>query len=425
MKKLLQSLFIMLLFAATAFGQERTITGTVTGKEDGLPLPGVSVKIKGTSGCTITAADGKYSLKTSAKTGTIEFSSIGYIQQSRAIGASNVINAALETDSKTLTDVVVTGYTTQSKKDVTGSISSVSGDKLKNQPIQSFEQALAGKAAGVNITQPNGVLNNPPVFRIRGFNSISLSSYPLIVVDGVAIFTGDGSGNNAAGNALSDINPADIESIDILKDAAASAIYGSRASNGVVIITTRKGKQGATKVNYEAWVGQTSAVNLPKLLDAQGYVTIKNEALANNGTAPQFFLSYNPDGSVIDQNWYDIAYKKGFSQSHNLNFSGANEKTSYYVSVGYSKQESFINANNFDRKIGRLNLDHQLTSRIKVGTNFSYSNTFNRAPSSGSLPGQAFNTGGLGRLAIVLPPNVAAYNPDGSYNINGTAVGKG
>ena len=179
MKKLLQSLFILLFIAATAFGQERTITGTVTGKEDGLPLPGVTVKLKGATGGTITTANGSYSLKTSAKAGTLEFSSIGFLAQSRTLGTSNVVNVALETDSKTLTDVVVTGYTTQSKRDVTGSIASVGAEKLKNQPIQSFEQALAGKAAGVNIIQPNGVLNNPPVFRVRGFNSMEIN---LVIV---------------------------------------------------------------------------------------------------------------------------------------------------------------------------------------------------------------------------------------------------
>jgi TonB-dependent SusC/RagA subfamily outer membrane receptor len=231
MNKLLQSLFILLFIATSAIAQDRTITGTVTGQEDGLPLPGVSVKIKGAAGGTTTAADGRYSLKITTKATALEFSYIGFLSQTRSIGASNTLNVQLKSDSKTLSDVVVTGYTTQSKRDVTGSIASVSGEKLKNQPVQSFEQALAGKAAGVNIIQPNGVLNNPPVFRVRGFNSISLSSYPLIIVDGIPVFTGDQSSNSAAGNALGDINPADIESIDILKDAASSAIYGSRAAN--------------------------------------------------------------------------------------------------------------------------------------------------------------------------------------------------
>ncbi|RZL18539.1 MAG: SusC/RagA family TonB-linked outer membrane protein, partial [Pedobacter sp.] len=338
MKKRLQSLFIMLFIALSAFGQDRTITGTVTGKDDGQPIPGVSVKIKGSNVGTTTGADGKYALKTSLKTGTIEFSSIGYLTQSRSL-ASSSINVTLDTDSKTLTDVVVTGYTTQSKRDVTGSIASVSGEKLKNQPIQSFEQALAGKAAGVNIIQPNGVLNNPPVFRVRGFNSISLSSYPLVIVDGIPVFTGDQSGNSAAGNALGDINPADIESIDILKDAASSAIYGSRAANGVVVITTKKGKQGNTRVNYEAWVGSTKAQNLTPLLNAAEYVQIKNEARTNIGLAPAFFLQTKSDGTQVDTDWYDYAYRTATSQNHALNFSGATEKTSYYVSLGYSKQE--------------------------------------------------------------------------------------
>lgn len=425
MKKLLQSLFLLLFIAGSAIAQDRTITGTVMAQEDGLPLPGVSVKIKGATGGTTTGADGKYTIRISGRATALEFSFIGYISQTKAIGAGTTINVNLVSDSKTLSDVVVTGYTTQSKRDVTGSIASVSGEKLKNLPVQSFEQALAGKAAGVNIIQPNGVLNNPPVFRVRGFNSISLSSYPLIIVDGIPVFTGDQSANSAAGNALGDINPADIESIDILKDAASSAIYGSRAANGVVVITTKKGKQGVTKINYEGWVGSTKAQNLTPLLNAAEYVQIKNEARTNIGLAPAFFLQTRSDGSQVETNWYDYAYRTATSQNHALNFSGASEKTSYYVSIGYSNQEGFIQGNSFERKNGRVNLDHKLFKNVTIGTNFSYSNTLNRAPNTGSLPGQTFSTVGLGRLAIVLPPNVAAYNEDGSYNMNGSAVGLG
>ncbi len=425
MKKLLQSLFLVFFIAFQAEAQERTISGKVTDSSDGTPLPGVSVIVKGSTIGTQTSGNGTYTLRVPEGRTQLEFAYIGYTRQTITIGSSGTINVTLKVDDRQLEEIVVTGYGTQSKKDVTGSIVSVSGDKLKNQPIQSFEQALSGKAAGVNIVMPNGVLNNPPVFRIRGFNSISLSSYPLIVIDGIPVYTGDASGTNAAGNALGDINPADIESIDILKDAAAAAIYGSRAANGVVVITTKKGKQGNTKVNYEGWVGFNEATNLPELLDAQGYVTIKNEALANIGTPARFFLQTLADGSTVDTRWYDVAYRTGVSQNHSLNFSGATDKTSYYVSVGYSDQEGFIRNNNFQRSIGRVNLDHKLTNRIKVGSNFAFTNTFNKAPNTGSLPGQAFSTVGLGRLAIVLPPNVPAYNPDGSYHMNGGAIGFG
>jgi len=425
MKKLLQSLFILLFIAGSAIAQDRTITGTVTGKEDGLPLPGVSVKIKGAAGGTTTTADGKYSIRITSQATALEFSYIGFSTQTRAIGSGNVLNVSLSGDSKTLSDVVVTGYTTQAKRDVTGSIASVSGEQLKNVPVQSFEQALAGKAAGVNIVQPNGVLNNPPVFRVRGINSISLSSYPLIIVDGIPVFTGDQSSNSAAGNALGDINPADIESIDILKDAASSAIYGSRAANGVVVITTKKGKQGVTKINYEGWVGSSKAQNLNPLLNAAEYVQIKNEARTNIGLAPAFFLQTRSDGTQVETNWYDYAYRTATSQNHALNFSGANEKTSYFISLGYSNQEGFIINNSFERKNGRVNIDHKLFKGVNIGANFSYSNTLNRAPNTGSLPGSSFNTGGLGRLAFVLPPNVSPFNEDGSYNVAGSAVGLG
>jgi TonB-linked SusC/RagA family outer membrane protein len=425
MKKLVLSLFVLLFMVDIATAQDKVITGVITSEEDGKPIPGITIKVKGTSLGVASDVLGRYSIKVPSTATTLEFSSTGFIAQSKTIGSSTVINIALVSDTKTLENVVVTGYSTQSKRDVTGSISSISGEKLKNQPVQSFEQALAGKAAGVNIIQPNGVLNNPPVFRVRGFNSISLSSYPLIIVDGIPVFTGDQSSNSAAGNALGDINPADIESIDILKDAASSAIYGSRAANGVVVITTRKGKQGATKVNYEGWVGTTKAQNLTPLLNAAEYVLIKNEARTNIGLAPAFFLQKRSDGSQVETNWYDYAYRTAVAQNHALNFSGANEKTSYYVSLGFSDQEGFIIGNSFERKNGRVNIDHKLFKNVTIGTNFSYSNTVNRAPNTGSLPGQTFSTVGLGRLAIVLPPNVAAYNEDGSYNMSGSAVGLG
>ena len=368
MKKLVLSLFILLFVAHTVAAQDRVITGVITSEEDGKPIPGISVRAKGVAGGVASDAAGKYTIKVPATVTALEFSSIGFLTQTKTIGSATVINVALQSDTKVLENVVVTGYSTQSKRDVTGSISSVSGEKLKNQPIQSFEQALVGKAAGVNIIQPNGVLNNPPVFRIRGFNSISLSSYPLIVVDGIPVFTGDQSSNSAAGNALGDINPADIESIDILKDAASSAIYGSRAANGVVVITTKKGKQGVTKINYEGWVGTTQAQNLTPLLNAAEYVQIKNESRTNIGLAPAFFLQNRSDGTQVETNWYDFAYRTAVSQNHALNFSGANEKTSYYISLGFSDQQGFVVGNSFERKNGRVNLDHKLFKNVTIGT---------------------------------------------------------
>ncbi|RYY32974.1 MAG: SusC/RagA family TonB-linked outer membrane protein, partial [Sphingobacteriaceae bacterium] len=417
------SLFILLTGSAYA---QQTITGTITAAEDNSPLPGVSITLKGTTTGAQTNGDGKYQLKLPAGSNQIlVFSYMGYTTQEIPAGGKSTINVILTSDQKVLNEVVVSGYTSQSKKDFTGAATRVGGKQLENRPVQSFDQALAGQAPGVSIIQPSGVLNSPPVLRIRGFNSISLSSYPLIIIDGVAVFTGS-IGNTVANNPLADINPSDIESMDILKDASATAIYGSRAANGVMVITTKKGKKGATKVSYENWVGFTKAMNLPELLNAEEYVMIKNEAQRNAGIAEGYALQQRSDGSTVDTKWYDAAYRTGVSQNHNLSLSGANDATSYFVSAGYSKQQGIIRTDGFSRKTARANIDHQLSSIIKIGVNFTYSNTFNQGPNSGSLPGQNQSLAGLARMTYIAPPNVAVYNEDGSFNIDGrNSVGFG
>ncbi len=251
------------LLCSTLLLAQRTITGKVT-DDKGMPVANVSVLVKGTTMGTTTKTDGTYSINVPANAKALIFSSVDMLTIERAIGSESSISISLTAEEKVMAEVVVTGYGTQRKKDLTSSISTVKGAAIANKPIQSFEQALAGRATGVQITVPNGVLNTPPVFRIRGTNSISLSSYPLIVVDGVPTPTGDFSSTSAAGNALASINPNDIESIDIAKDAAATAIYGSRAANGVVFITTKKGKAGKARISYNASVGWTKHMDYPK-----------------------------------------------------------------------------------------------------------------------------------------------------------------
>ncbi|HJS55019.1 MAG TPA: TonB-dependent receptor plug domain-containing protein, partial [Chitinophagaceae bacterium] len=271
---------------------QRTITGKIT-DDKGLPVANVSVIVKGTTTGTTSNPDGTYSLTVPANATALIFSAVDMGTAERQIGTLATIDVSLKAEDKTLTEVVVTGYGTQRRKEVSGNIATVKGSAIANKPVQSFEQALAGRATGVQITVPNGVLNTPPVFRIRGTNSISLSSYPLIVVDGVPSPTGDFSSTASAGNALASINPNDIESIDIAKDAAATAIYGSRAANGVVYITTKKGRPGKAKVSYNASVSWTQPYGIPEVLNAQEYTDYKNMAAANN----QNLNSTNPSGS--------------------------------------------------------------------------------------------------------------------------------
>ena len=405
---------------------QRTITGKIT-DDKGHAVPNVSVIVKGTTTGTTSKPDGTYSLTVPANAKALIFSSVDMGTEERQIGTQTAIDVSLKAEDKTLSEVVVTGYGTQKRKEVTGNIASVKGGAIGNKPIQSFEQALGGRAAGVQVTIPNGVLNNPPVIRIRGTNSISLSSYPLIVVDGIPTFTGDASGTSAAGNALASINPSDIESIDIAKDAASTAIYGSRAANGVVFITTKKGKQGKARISYDAWVGWTKVQRLPELLNAQEYTDTKNDGLKNagtyNATSNYFATTTGADGKIIDTRWYDYVYRTGFSHNNNINVSGANEATNYYFSMGYTSQEGIVQKNDFRRINVLANIDQKAGKIITLGGKIAYSNEKNlAAASSGSLPGEAFATAGLGRVVLVNSPNVGPYLADGSYNINSSGL---
>lgn len=440
-QKLLAFLLVGLWTVSAAFAQNRTITGKVVAAEDGLPLPGVSVRVKGGSVGTTTSGEGIFSVSVPAGTRTLTFTYIGYSTQDVAVGSATVLNVKLIADAKQLSEVVVTGYGAQTKKEFTGSAASVSGASIENKPIQSFGQGLTGQASGVNIVQPNGLLNNAPVIRVRGVSSISLSSFPLVVVDGIPIATGDVSANSATNNPLGDINPNDIESVDILKDAASSAIYGSRAAAGVLVITTKKGKDGQARVTYDAWAGMTEAVRLPSLLNAQQYIDHKNLAIANalalnpnavsasqrDAQGRSFFPNYNPDGSMVNTNWFDHVYRQAFSHNHNLSISGGNARTNYYVSAGLSDQEGFLRANVFERRSGRFNISHEATKWMKLSANFNYNNSVNASPNSGSAPGSAFASSGIGRIAVAMSPNVSPRNADGSYSTNGSSntIGNG
>ena len=420
MRKLYLLLMGVVFFATQALAQ-RTVTGKVT-DEKGSPLANVSVLVRGTTTGTTTKDDGSYSLTVPANAKALVFSAVDMSPVEVGIGTNTVVNATLKAEDRTMSEVVIVGYGTQRRRDVTGSVTKIKGETTKDLPVQSFEQALSGRAAGVGVTLPNGVLNAPPVIRIRGVNAMGLSSQPLVVIDGIPTITGD-AGNNAANNVLSDINPADIESVEVLKDAAASAIYGSRAAAGVLLVTTKKGKQGKTRVNYDAWVGFTRPFNLIPVLDGREYELIKNEGLTNAGTPPNgtsrgFYPYIGLDGNPVSTNWYDVIYQQGVSHNHNVNISGATDKTNYYFSAGYTRQNGMIRTNTFKRFTSMMSLEHKVNSRLTIGGKVQYSTSKGTGPNSGSLPGQAFNTSGIGRLAFNLMPNVPVFLNNGAYNIN-------
>ncbi|MDI9861226.1 SusC/RagA family TonB-linked outer membrane protein [Flectobacillus roseus] len=424
-------LLLLLFFSITwqVWAQTEPITGVVKERSTGQTLPGVSVSIKGTTQGGVTDANGRFKIN-AKKDQTLVFSFIGFGVIEKKLINNSILSIELTEENKELTEVRVIGYGTQTKAEFTGSAVRVGGEVIKEQPVQSFDQALQGRAAGVNIAQPNGVLNNPPVIRIRGVNSISLSSYPLVVVDGIPINTGNVSTSTAVpNNPLGDINPADIESIDVLKDAASTSIYGSRAAAGVLLITTKRGKSGKAKINYEVWTGFSDVVRLPEVLNAEQYIAIKNEAVLNakilggnqnnsSVASALFFPNYDANNRAIDTRWYDYIYQRGTSQSHNLSVSGGNNGTTYYFSANFTDQKGFLVTNEFKRKALRFNIDQEVNSWLKLKGGISYNTSFNQSPYAGSLANSSFFLVGAARLAVALPPNVPAFNADGSYNIN-------
>jgi TonB-dependent starch-binding outer membrane protein SusC len=410
--------FLMLLLALITqitFAQDRTVSGTVT-DNTGMSLPGVSILIKGTKTGTQTNLDGKYSIKV-APTQSLIFSFIGFDTQEIKASATT-INVKLKDASQALEEVVVIGYGVQKKKDVTSSISKIKGDAIQGLVTPSFENQLAGRAAGVQVTAATGIIGESPKIKIRGTASISSGTDPLYVVDGMPMYSGD-VGGYATTNALGDINPADIESFEILKDGAATAIYGSRAANGVILITTKKGKKGAMKISYNVVTGFASPTETFDLLNTADFLTISNEKRANRG------LTAWAAGSDYDTDWQDLVLNKSaFQMDHNLSLSGGTDKTKYYMSLGYTTQEGVAKANEMSRYTYRGSLEHEVNKWLTLGGNIAVTRTEYDGLNTGrnSLSGNMFN-------AIRQLPNTSPYdanNPTG-YNIDLTTglMGKG
>lgn len=427
MKKSLLLLICLVCFGLTsAYAQAVQLSGTVISSEDNMPLPGVSVLVKGATSGALTDADGKFIIKSNKVAKTLVFSCMGYKTQEVEVGTTKDFKITMEPDAFLVDEVVFVAYGVQSKRDVSGSIASVKGEALKNVPVQSFDQALQGKAAGVNVTIPNGVIGNAPVIRVRGYNSISGSSSPLVVVDGIPLLENVSTGDRnlrtvrtaASTNMMGDINPGDIASIEILKDASATAVYGSRAANGVILITTKKGVDGASKLSYDGSVQFTQASNTFDVMDAYQYIEHKNRARANIGLAPAYFLNNDANGNVINTDWRDYIYQTGFQHNHNLSFSGANKTTNYYVSLGYTKGDGMVKSNDLEKRSARFNIEHKINKMFTVGSNVTYSWSLINAPNTGSLNGDSFSSAGLGRTVFITSPIVGPYKNDGSYNID-------
>ncbi|HEY3404697.1 MAG TPA: TonB-dependent receptor [Ohtaekwangia sp.] len=333
---------------------QSTVSGTITDSQDGSGIPGVNVVVTGTSKGTTTDVNGQYSLQLAPGENTLSFSFVGYKTQVISVEGRTTIDISLEQEFTTLEELVVVGYGVQKKSDVTGSVANVKGDELVKQPVMTATQALQGKVAGVQIIS-SGQPGTSPQVRIRGVGTAFAGTTALYVVDGV--LTDD----------ITNINTADIVDINILKDASAAAIYGSRGANGVIIITTRKGKSSGIRVDYNNNIGIRQAANLVDMANSAEY---SNYAQAASGTIPPS-TDYSTD-------WYDVILRNAWQQSHNLSLSTGNEKSSYLFNAGYLTDQGVVLHNDFKRLTFRLNGDYKISDKVSAGVQSSYANGINQ-----------------------------------------------
>ena len=421
---------MLFLVNAVAFAQGRVVTGTVTSVEDGMGVPGATVLVKGTTIGTATDIDGKYSINVPAGSNVLVFTFVGLTSQEVNIGNRSTINVALESDITALSEVIVTGYGTQPKREVTGAVSSVKGDAIQNLPLQSFDRALQGRASGVQVRSSNGLPGGAVNIRIRGVGSVNAGNEPLFIVDGVQL-NNQSNASFTQSNPLAFLNPNDIESMEILKDAASAAIYGSQAANGVVIITTKKGKQGKAKFEFNAFSGETQPMKFLDILGGAEWYGMRRDAFINSGVA-------NPEANALSNmgrlpsNWttltrpaldalglalptYDWQREvmgAGRLQNYEMSVSGGDDKTTFFLSGSYNYQEASFRPVDFERGTVRIALTHQATKRLSIETNMNLSTFQQNVPFAveGSFLGNpAFSA------SAVLPHN-AIYNEDGTYN---------
>jgi TonB-linked SusC/RagA family outer membrane protein len=464
MKKfLLMSLVLMFTLLNGAMAQTRTVSGRVTDRESGTGLPGVTVLLKGTTNGVSTNADGGFSLSVPNAGGTLVFSSVGMVTQERAIGTDSEISISLVTDNKQLSEVVVTGYgLQQERRNITGSIATVSSSQYRDQPVIGVDQALQGRAAGVQVTQNSGTPGSGITVRVRGAASINGSNEPLYVVDGLPVSTGNtsqlGAGNQGT-NGLNDINPNDIESIEVLKDAASAAIYGSRASNGVVLITTKRGKSGKARIDLDYYTGVQSVWKRPDVLNGEQQTQLFIDAAVNrfpanaagNYPASTFGLTfrtkedlaayiYGPGGasttggitSYVDAgpirplsqfqnpstapstNWSNEVLRNAPINNYGLTFSGGSDASRYRLAVNYFDQQGTIVGSGFTRGSARFTMDNKLSEKVRMGASMGLTQSVNnRINNDNSIYGVL-------TTARLTAADLPIYNADGTYYKSGS-----
>ena len=396
------SLLAMMMLTTSMFAQEgnKNITGTVIFEATGEGVPGASVVIKGTTQGVITDLEGNFRLQ--AATGDIlVISFLGYQEVELTVGAENHYNVSMKEDVTQLDEVVKIGYGTMKRSDLTGSVVSVSSDEIERANATTFDQVLQGRAAGVLVTQNTGQPGGGVTVQIRGINSLNGDTEPLYIIDGIPVsgYTGDNT------NALATINPNDIASIELLKDASSTAIYGTQASNGVVLITTKRGKMGETRVSYNGTFGLQQLPKYIDVLNLQEYAEFLNEReeILGWGSKPEF-----ADPTVLGEgtNWQKEMFRIAPKQTHNVSVSGGNERTNFLLSGGVLDEEGIVIGSNFKRYSFLLNIDNQTRDWLKTGASAAVSRTAEEI---------SISENNLLSIAIEQAPDIPIYNPDGTW----------
>lgn len=409
-KTLLFLIFSFLSWCSLA--QERTVRGTVTSAEDGSGQPGVNVVVKGTTKGTVTNQDGQYVLQITAADEVLVFTFIGMQPQEVVVNNRDQIDVAMQTDTKQLAEVVVVGYGTEQKRLMTGSVGVVKADAIKDLPVPTIDGVLQGQTTGVQVSQNSGTPGGAMSVRVRGTTSLSGSGQPLYVIDGIPLITGDFGqiGYEGQGiNALSDLNPNEIESISVLKDAASASVYGARASNGIVLITTKRGKNGNSVVNVNMYQGFQQAWHRLDMLDTREWMEYRNDLA---GTTV-FTEAQMNDPNKIDTDWQKEIFRTAPIRNYEVSTQGGNDKTKFFISGAYFDQKGILIGTGFKRVNARMNVDHKINDRLSIGASvgLTYS-TSDRVESDQSLHGPLPN-------GISTPSIFPVYNEDGSYNQSG------
>ena len=418
MCKKLISILAVILLSIGAYAQPKLVTGTVV-DGSGLSVIGASIVEKGTQNGVITDLDGHYSINVQAGA-TLEVSSIGYKTVLVTVGTQNVYDVTLEVDQLLLDEVVVVGYGVMKKSDLSGASTSIKESDLKGSIITSLDQSLQGRAAGVTSVQTSGAPGSSSSIRVRGQATINANAEPLYVIDGVIVQGGGNSGadfglGDALGNGkvstispLSTINPADIVSMEILKDASATAIYGAQGANGVVLITTKRGKAGEAKISYEGMAAVSRQTTRLDLMNLREFAQYYNDLVATGELSTVDPIYATPSLLGVGTNWQNAIFRTALQHQHQLSVSGGNETVQYYISGNYMDQQGTLIGSEFDRFGFRSNIDAQVKKWIKVGLNLSFTNTNDDLKLADSNQGIIYR-------AMTMLPDIPVYDIDGNY----------